>query len=244
MGRANGIGTLNYLDDNGIFRSNVDLFAGEHVYKVDPKVVSVLEENGRVLAQEKLVHSYPHCWRTKTPLIFRATPQWFVSMDKEKLLDNAMASLNGVQFTPDWGRNRLESMLGQSPDWCVSRQRTWGVPIALFIHKDTEELHPNTAELIEKVALKVEEVGMDAWFDLDPAEVLSAEDAENYVKVTDTLDVWFDSGVTHFSVLKRREELQFPADLYLEGSDQHRGWFQSSLKTSIAIDNVRHTSSC
>lgn len=238
VGRANGIGTLNYLDDNGIFRSNVELFAGEHVYKVDPKVVSVLEENGRVLAKEKLVHTYPHCWRTKTPLIFRATPQWFVSMDKEKLLDNAMESLNGVQFTPDWGRNRMESMLGQSPDWCVSRQRTWGVPIALFIHKETEELHPNTAELIEKVALKVEEVGMDAWFDLDPAEVLSAEDAENYVKVTDTLDVWFDSGVTHYSVLKRRKELQFPADLYLEGSDQHRGWFQSSLKTSIAIDNV------
>ena len=236
VGRANGIGTLNYLDDNGIYRSNVELFAGEHVYKVDPKVVSVLEENGRVLAQEKLVHSYPHCWRTKTPLIFRATPQWFVSMDKEKLLDSAMGSLKNVQFTPDWGRNRLESMLGQSPDWCVSRQRTWGVPIALFIHKETEELHPNTAELIEKVALKVEEVGMDAWFDLEPAEVLSAEDAENYVKVTDTLDVWFDSGVTHFSVLKRREELQFPADLYLEGSDQHRGWFQSSLKTSIAIN--------
>ena len=126
VGRANGIGTLNYLDDNGVFRSQVELFAGEHVYKVDPKVVAILEERGRILAQDKLHHSYPHCWRTKTPLIFRATPQWFVSMTKEKLLDNAMASLADVKFTPDWGRNRMESMLGQSPDWCVSRQRTWG----------------------------------------------------------------------------------------------------------------------
>ncbi len=238
VGRQYGIGTLNYLDDSGYYRANVELFAGEHVYKVDPKVVEVLIENGRLLAQEKLTHSYPHCWRTKTPLIFRATPQWFVSMTKERLLDTAMDSLKGVKFTPDWGRNRMESMLGQSPDWCISRQRTWGVPIALFIHKETEELHPDTQALIEKVALKVEQEGMDAWFDLEPADMLSAEDAEKYVKVTDTLDVWFDSGVTHYSVIERREELQFPADLYLEGSDQHRGWFQSSLKTSIAMNGV------
>nr|MDT0251434.1 isoleucine--tRNA ligase [Endozoicomonas sp.] len=238
IGRKYGIGTLNYLDDNGYYRANVERFAGEHVYKVDPKVVEVLVENGRLMAQEKLTHSYPHCWRTKTPLIFRATPQWFVSMSKEHLLESAMASLEGVHFTPDWGRNRLEAMLGQSPDWCISRQRTWGVPIALFIHKDTEELHPDTQSLIEKVALKVEQEGMDAWFDLEPADLLSAEDAELYVKVTDTLDVWFDSGVTHASVLQRRGQLQFPADLYLEGSDQHRGWFQSSLKTSIAMNGV------
>ncbi|WP_299733741.1 isoleucine--tRNA ligase [uncultured Endozoicomonas sp.] len=238
VGRHYGIGTLNYLDDNGYYRPNVELFAGEHVYKVDPKVVDVLLEKDRLLAQEKLTHSYPHCWRTKTPLIFRATPQWFVSMTKEKLLDTAMGSLKAVEFTPDWGRNRMEAMLGQSPDWCVSRQRTWGVPIALFIHKETEELHPDTQSLIEKVALKVEQEGMDAWFDLEPSEILSAADAEQYVKVTDTLDVWFDSGVTHYSVLQRREGLQFPADLYLEGSDQHRGWFQSSLKTSIAMNGV------
>ena len=238
VGRKYGIGTLNYLDDAGIFRSNVELFAGEHVYKVDPKVVDVLIENGRLLVQGKLHHSYPHCWRTKTPLIFRATPQWFVSMEKEGLLKNAMASLEDVKFTPDWGRNRMESMLAQSPDWCISRQRTWGVPITLFIHKETEELHPETAALIEKVALKVEQEGMDAWFDLEPADVLSANDAENYVKVTDTLDVWFDSGVTHYSVLDRVEGLQSPADIYVEGSDQHRGWFQSSLKTGIAIKGV------
>ncbi len=238
VGRQYGIGTLNYLDDNGIYRPQVEMFAGEHVYKVDPKVVEVLEGRGRVLAQSKMTHSYPHCWRTKTPLIFRATPQWFISMTKEHLLDTAMGALDNVTFTPDWGRNRMESMLSQSPDWCVSRQRTWGVPIALFIHKDTEELHPQTEELVEKVALLVEKEGIDAWFDLEPKDVLSSEDAEHYVKVTDTLDVWFDSGVTHFSVCDRREELRMPADLYLEGSDQHRGWFQSSLKTGIAMNGI------
>ncbi|WP_062268586.1 isoleucine--tRNA ligase [Endozoicomonas arenosclerae] len=238
VGKKYGIGTLNYLDDAGIYRSNVELFAGEHVYKVDPKIVDVVVEKGRLLAQDKMVHSYPHCWRTKTPLIFRATPQWFISMEKEGLLDTAMKSLDTVKFTPDWGRNRMESMLGQSPDWCISRQRTWGVPIALFIHKETEELHPETSALIEKVAQKVEQEGMDAWFDLSPADLLSAEDAENYVKVTDTLDVWFDSGVTHVSVLDRRDGLRSPADIYVEGSDQHRGWFQSSLKTGIATKGV------
>lgn len=236
VGRASGIGTLNYLDDHGVFRPHVPLFAGEYVYKVDPKVVAVLEARGRLLAQASLRHSYPHCWRTKTPLIFRATPQWFISMTQEKLLDKAMESLQEVRFTPDWGRNRMESMLGQSPDWCVSRQRTWGVPIALFIHKDTEQLHSNTPALIEKVAQRVETQGMDAWFDLEPEDILGAEEAKDYIKVSDTLDVWFDSGVTHFSVLDRRADLRSPADIYVEGSDQHRGWFQSSLKTGIAIN--------
>lgn len=238
VSRKYGISTLNYLDDNGLFRPQVEMFAGEHVYKVDPKVVAVLEERGRLLSQEKMTHSYPHCWRTKTPLIFRATPQWFISMTKAGLLERAVSSLEGVSFTPEWGRNRMHSMLSQSPDWCVSRQRTWGVPIALFIHKDTEELHPQTAELVEKVAQLVEKQGMDAWFDLDPKDLLSAEDAEHYVKVTDTLDVWFDSGVTHYSVCERRDNLRSPADLYLEGSDQHRGWFQSSLKTGVAMNGV------
>ena len=237
-GRVNGIGTLNYLDDSGLFRSNVEIFAGMHVYKVDAKVVDVLTERGRLLASESFRHSYPHCWRTKTPLIFRATPQWFISMSKEKLQENALSSLDVVKFTPTWGRNRLEAMLSQSPDWCVSRQRTWGVPIALFIHRETEELHPETAALIEKVAIKVEKNGVDAWFDLDSVELLGVEDAKSYVKVTDTLDVWFDSGVTHYSVLERDEELQCPADIYVEGSDQHRGWFQSSLKTGVAINGM------
>ncbi|MGN0920391.1 MAG: isoleucine--tRNA ligase [Cellvibrio sp.] len=231
-----GIETLNYIDDNGYYRPNVEIFAGDHVYKVDEKVIALLIEKNALLAQGKITHSFPHCWRTKTPLIFRATPQWFVSMSKNGLRDTVAEAVDGVQWIPDWGRARIDAMLASSPDWCVSRQRTWGVPIALFIHKETQELHPETARLIEEVALRVEKDGMDAWFDLDVKELLGDE-ADSYVKVTDTLDVWFDSGVTHHAVLRTRPELRFPADLYLEGSDQHRGWFQSSLKTSMAINN-------
>lgn len=232
-----GIDTLNNIDDSGIFRDKVELFAGEHVYKVDEKVVAVLEENGRLLAQSKLVHSYPHCWRTKTPLIFRATPQWFVSMDKNGLLEQCQKAADEVEWLPGWGKARIDSMLDGSPDWCISRQRTWGVPIALFVNKETGELHPETSRLIEDVATRVEQSGMDAWYDLDASELLGDE-ADQYQKVTDTLDVWFDSGVTHNAVVNRRDNLRFPADLYLEGSDQHRGWFQSSLKTSIAMNGV------
>lgn len=230
-----GIETLNYVDENGIYRDNVEIFAGDHVYKVDEKVIGLLEENGRLLHQAKLVHSFPHCWRTKTPLIFRATPQWFVSMTKNNLLKDVKQAVEGVNWVPDWGRARIDSMLDSSPDWCISRQRTWGVPITLFVHKETQELHPNTAALVEEVAKRIEEKGMDAWFELDAAELLGDE-ADQYQKVTDTLDVWFDSGVTHYSVVNARENLRYPADLYLEGSDQHRGWFQSSLKTSMAIN--------
>lgn len=234
VARAYGLGTLNYIDDHGNFRDFVELFAGDHVYKVDEKIVALLQEKGRLLQQGKITHSYPHCWRTKTPLIFRATPQWFISMSQNSLLDAVKNAVHLVRWIPDWGKPRIQGMLEASPDWCISRQRTWGVPITLFVHKDTQELHPKTAELFEAVALMVEQKGMDAWFDLDIAEILGA-DADNYTKVTDTLDVWFDSGVTHYSVLQQRDNLAFPADLYLEGSDQHRGWFQSSLKTSLAI---------
>ena len=236
VSRKYGIGTLNTLDDHGIYRSSVELFAGEHVYKVDEKIVELLRTRQRLLADSKIVHSYPHCWRTKTPLIFRATPQWFVSMDAKGLLDTAKAEVKKIQWFPNWGQARMESMLGNSPDWCISRQRTWGVPIALFIHAETGELHPNTQALIEQVALRVEQEGMDAWYDLD-AKDLIGDDADQYDKVTDTLDVWFDSGVSHEAVLRRRDNLSYPADLYLEGSDQHRGWFQSSLKAAIAINN-------
>lgn len=231
-----GIGTLNYIDDNGSYRDFVEIFAGDHVYKVDEKVVALLQEKGRLLHQGKITHSYPHCWRTKTPLIFRATPQWFISMSKNGLLDSVKKTVDEVRWVPDWGKARIQSMLESSPDWCISRQRTWGVPITLFIHKETQELHPRTAELVELVAQKVEAKGIDAWFELDARELLGDE-AAKYDKVTDTLDVWFDSGVTHFSVLQQRDYLSYPADLYLEGSDQHRGWFQSSLKTALAINN-------
>ncbi|SDK80060.1 isoleucine--tRNA ligase [Microbulbifer yueqingensis] len=236
VGKHYGIETLNYVDDNGVFRESVPIFAGDHVYKVDEKIVDLLKEKGVLLHQDKLVHSYPHCWRTKTPLIYRATPQWFISMQQNDLLDHAQKAADAVEWIPGWGKARIDAMLDASPDWCISRQRTWGVPIALFVHKETHEIHPDTPALMEKVAERVDAEGMDVWFELDPAELLG-DDAAHYQKVTDTLDVWFDSGVTHFAVLARRDGLRFPADLYLEGSDQHRGWFQSSLKTSIAIND-------
>jgi isoleucyl-tRNA synthetase len=198
------------------------------------RVLGLLNEKGALLKKANIKHSYPHCWRHKTPIIFRATPQWFIAMNQNGLLDQAMHEVqNTVEWRPSWGQARIEGMMTDRPDWCISRQRTWGVPIALFVHKDTSELHPRSAELIEQVALKVEETGIDAWFELEPTELLGDE-AADYVKVTDTLDVWFDSGVTHTSVCQARNELTFPADIYLEGSDQHRGWFQSSLLTSTA----------
>ncbi len=237
VGQRYGIETLNYISDSGIYRDSVELFAGEHVYKVDEKIIAVLKERGALLHEDKITHSYPHCWRTKTPLIFRATPQWFVSMTKNNLLGSVKDAVRGVKWIPDWGEARIDGMLDSSPDWCISRQRTWGVPIALFVHKETQELHPDTEQLVESVAKKVELEGMDAWFDLAPEDLLG-EDAENYSKVTDTLDVWFDSGVTHEAVVKRRDYLRYPADLYLEGSDQHRGWFQSSLKTAMAMNGT------
>ncbi len=237
VGMKYGIGTLNYIDDNGNYRPNVEVFAGDHVYKVDEKVIALLVEKNALLAQGKITHSFPHCWRTKTPLIFRATPQWFISMSKNNLRDQVAQAVENVEWIPDWGKARIDAMLATSPDWCISRQRTWGVPIALFVHKQTQELHPETPRLIEAVAKKIEQQGMDAWFELDATELLGA-DADTYQKVTDTLDVWFDSGVTHYAVLEQRVGLRFPADLYLEGSDQHRGWFQSSLKTSMAMHAV------
>ena len=232
-----GIGTLNYILDNGVYKDDVALFAGQHVYKVDEQVIEVLTEQGQLMSCGKITHSYAHCWRTKTPLIYRATPQWFVSMDQNGLLDKAKAAIKSVSWHPKWGEARIQGMLEASPDWCISRQRTWGVPIALFVHKQTGEIHPNTADIIEQVAKLVEQRGMDAWYDTDASELLGSE-AEYYQKVTDTLDVWFDSGVTHASVIGSRDELTYPADLYLEGSDQHRGWFQSSLKTAIAINGT------
>ncbi len=238
VGKAYNIGTINLVQADGTYTSAAGELAGVHVYKADEPVCSALEREGKLVRSEKFRHSYPHCWRTKTPLIYRATPQWFISMDKENLRADALEAIQGVRWVPSWGKNRIEAMFNQSPDWCISRQRTWGVPITLFIHKETQELHPDTQNLIEQVAQQIEEGGIDAWYELD-ASALLGSDAEQYEKVTDTLDVWFDSGVTHESVLRVREELgQFPADMYLEGSDQHRGWFQSSLKTSIAMNGV------
>ncbi|PAV25157.1 isoleucine--tRNA ligase [Tamilnaduibacter salinus] len=238
VGQAYGIDTLNLVQANGTYTDDAGEFAGIHVYKADDPVCEALTREGKLVFSETFQHSYPHCWRTKTPLIYRATPQWFISMDAKGLKKGAMDAIPGVRWVPSWGQNRIEAMIEQSPDWCISRQRTWGVPITLFIHKQTQALHPDTNDLIEKVAQHIEEGGIDAWYELDTADLLG-DDADQYEKVTDTLDVWFDSGVTHASVLQKRDDLGcFPADLYLEGSDQHRGWFQSSLKTSIAINGT------
>jgi len=224
----------NPVGGNGCFLPDTELFAGEFVFKANDHVVAVLQERGALLANEKLLHSYPHCWRHKTPIIFRATPQWFISMDQNGLREKALETIKKIKWMPDWGEARIFGMIENRPDWCISRQRTWGSPIPLFVHKQTSELHPDTSTLIEAIATRIEEKGIDAWFDLEPAELLG-DDAANYDKVSDTLDVWFDSGVTHHCVLDQREQLHNPADLYLEGSDQHRGWFQSSLLTSIAM---------
>lgn len=225
----------NPIGDDGCFLPTVSLLEGVHVSKANDKIIELLEERHQLLFQGTLCHSYPHCWRHKTPLIFRATPQWFISMDQNNLRDHSLASINQVTWIPDWGKSRIKTMIANRPDWCISRQRTWGVPLAVFVHKETGELHPNTIELMEKVAQRVEEKGIDAWFSLETTDLLG-EEANQYSKAKDILDVWFDSGVTHECVLKQRPELTYPADIYLEGSDQHRGWFQSSLLTSVAIN--------
>lgn len=227
----------NPVGGDGVFLPSTELFAGEHVFNANAHVLEVLEAKGNLLHHHAILHSYPHCWRHKTPIIFRATPQWFISMEQKGLRDQALSEIKRVEWIPEWGQARIESMLEGRPDWCISRQRTWGVPITFFVDKETGDLHPRTGELIEQVAKLIEQKGIEAWFEMDATELLGAE-AEQYQKMTDTLDVWFDSGVTHACVLDKHEQLQFPADLYLEGSDQHRGWFQSSLLTSVAKNGV------
>ncbi len=294
----------NPVGDDGKFISTTPpagdtALAGLFVWKANDVVVEALKASGHLLHIEKIQHSYPHCWRHKTPIIFRSTPQWFIGMEQKSpltpplrqaqdrllqsgehkadalvadsrhavcrvrsahhcaqahptgeggtelgevpgewmsLRDLANQSVAATEFFPSWGRARLEAMIKNRPDWCVSRQRNWGVPMPFFVHKETMQLHPRTMELLEQVALRVEQEGIEAWFSLNSVDLLGT-DAEHYRKLSDTLDVWFDSGATHAAVLAKREELRFPADLYLEGSDQHRGWFQSSLLTSCAIND-------
>ena len=233
VGARYGLPVDNPVGNDGRFLPATPLFGGEKVFDANPRVVAVLGERGALLHHEPFRHSYPHCWRHKTPVIFRATPQWFISMEQAGLRQAALAEIGKVHWMPDWGEQRITGMIAGRPDWCISRQRRWGVPLALFTHRESGELHPRTAELVDLVADRVEQGGIDAWFDLDPRELLGAE-AEHYEKVPDIMDVWVDSGVSHHCVTRMRPEVLNPADLYLEGSDQHRGWFHSSLLTSVA----------
>ena len=244
VAREYGIGLLNYIEPRGTYRADTPeadglALGGMHIWKANDALVDLLRQRGVLLAFSKIEHSYPNCWRHKTPVIYRTTPQWFISMEQQDLRETALTSIKNVRWVPGWGEERIAGMVAGRPDWCISRQRTWGVPIALFVHKATQEPHPHSVELLEQVAKKVEQDGVDVWFTLDAAELLG-DDANDYEKVTDVLDVWFDSGVTHYAVIDQRPELQQGLAthykvMYLEGSDQHRGWFQSSLLTSAAI---------
>ena len=229
---------LNPVGPNGVYLPETPIFAGQFIWKANDTIIALLRERGVLLAANTITHSYPHCWRHRTPVAFRTTPQWFIGMEQAGLRAASLKSVHEqVKWYPAWGEERIAGMVEGRPDWCISRQRTWGVPIALFVHKSTSQPHPRSVELMEQVAERVEKQGVDAWYALDPAELLGG-DAENYTKVTDILDVWFDSGVTHFCVLDQRPNLKrAPGDkvIYLEGSDQHRGWFQTSLLTSIAM---------
>ena len=229
---------------DGKYVSSLPEFGGLSIWDANPKIVKSLEAIGALLAVDwKYVHSYMHCWRHKTPVILRATIQWFASMDRkvdaESLREVALRGIENTRFFPDWGKARLHGMIANRPDWTLSRQRQWGVPMPFFIDRETGTLHPRTAELLEQVARRVEAGGIEAWHTLKAEDLLGA-DAVQYEKIKDTLDVWFDSGSTHFTVLKgsHREQTEFPADLYLEGSDQHRGWFHSSLLVSCMMNGV------
>ena len=232
------------VQSNGVYVESLPFFGGQFIWKANPNIVAKLDEVGCLLKHSVIQHSYMHCWRHKTPLIYRATAQWFVGMDTQPkqgatLRERALAAIEETAFIPAWGQARLHSMIAGRPDWCISRQRNWGVPIPFFLHKESGELHPRTTELMEQVAQRVEQQGIEAWFKLDIAELLGDE-AAHYDKISDTLDVWFDSGTTHWHVLRGSHPLGHVtgprADLYLEGSDQHRGWFHSSLLTGSAID--------
>jgi isoleucyl-tRNA synthetase len=234
VGRRYGLEIDNPVGGDGRFLPGTPLFEGEQVFDANAHIIKVLIENERLLKDEPYHHSYPHCWRHKTPVIFRATPQWFISMEQAGLRKAALEAISHVDWMPTWGEQRITSMIAARPDWCVSRQRTWGVPIPLFVDKVSGELHPRTHELIAEVAKRVEREGIDAWFDLDASAELGV-DLNQYDKATDVMDVWFDSGVVHHCVSVIRPEITAPSDLYLEGSDQHRGWFHSSLLTSVAM---------
>ncbi len=236
IGKQHNLPMDNPVGDDGCFVASTPLFAGLHVTKANEPIIEKLKEQHTLLHFAKMTHSYPHCWRHKTALIFRATPQWFISLDENFLRAKTLEAIKQVKWIPEWGENRITAMIANRPDWCISRQRTWGVPITLFLHKETGEMHPDSVALMEEAANRIEQHGVEAWFNLDEKELLGS-DAGEYRKCHDILDVWFESGVSHECILQMRPELRFPADLYLEGSDQHRGWFHSALLTSVAMND-------
>lgn len=235
MGQTYGLEIDNPVGGNGCYIPGTPIFEGQHVWKANDAIIQLMEESGALLHHEPFEHSYPHCWRHKTPTAFRVTPQWFIAMDQAGLKDKAVAAIPDVRWVPGWGEERIAGMIKNRPDWCISRQRTWGVPITLFVHKVSSELHPDTVALMRAAADLIQEEGVDCWYEDEIYTRLGVSE-EDYDRVTDILDVWFDSGVSHHCVLDDRDNLQSPADVYLEGSDQHRGWFQSSLLTSVAMN--------
>ena len=232
--KKEGVEIDNPISTNGCYKENVGLFSGQHVRKVEPNVLNELTKKGNLINSEEYNHSYPHCWRHKTPVIFMATPQWFFSMSKSGLLEGAVRAIDDIEFIPDWGKDRMEIMLKERPDWCISRQRDWGIPITLFYNKDSGELHPNQDEIFREAAEAIKSNGIDSWNEME----LNYEDSSEYEKSSDIFDVWYDSGVTNFTVIDKLYGSNTQSDLYLEGSDQHRGWFQSSLLTSIAMKGI------
>ncbi len=230
-----GLPLDNPLGTDGHFLASTGLVGGMHVEKADRRIPDILAERGMLLCREDYVHAYPHCWRHHRPLLFTATPQWFVGLDRVGLREAAASAVEGVDWYPDWAEQRIGGMIETRPDWCISRSRSWGVPLPLLVDRETGEPHPDSARLMSEIALRMDDKGIEAWFELDPADLLGDE-AERYRKVTDVMDVWMDSGLVHRCVGAEHPEIDNPADLYVEGSDQHRGWFQSSLLTSVAID--------
>ena len=237
VGRLYDLPVTSPVGSDGCYLDDVELFAGLWVWKANEEILKVMHTNGTLLFNEDYDHSYPHCWRHKTPTAFRVTPQWFISMDQAGLQEKAIEAIKQVRWVPGWGEERIRGMVANRPDWCISRQRTWGVPITLFVDRQSNELHPDTLALMRKASDIVEEQGADCWYADDIYKRLGVDETK-YDRVTDILDVWFDSGVSHRCVLDERDELERPAQMYLEGSDQHRGWFQSSLLTSVAIHGI------
>ncbi len=237
VGKVYGLAVDNPVGSNGVFVANAPLVAGQHVRKAEEPILATLEASGALLHKATITHSYPHCWRHKSPLIFRATPQWFISMDKAGLRRDALAAIKATRWIPAWGEERISKMIEGRPDWCISRQRFWGVPLALFVHRESQEPHPDTAALLLRVADAVEAKGLEAWFGSSPADW--GVDEAVYEKCTDTLDVWFDSGVAQpASFISNGVTPPEQCDIYLEGSDQHRGWFHSSLLTRVATHGI------